>query len=443
MMKRTKKGIGTDFLHDGQGTKGFSAEHQGVFKGINRLEEVMEKTFTNFDFQMYTEIAFGKDTEQRTGELVKKYGGTKVLFVYGGGSIKKNGLHERITESLKTAGIAWVELAGVRANPRRSFVEEGIRVAKDAGVDFYLGVGGGSAIDTAKAIALAAANNGQYWPFYSGVMPKAMAPVGAINTIAAAGSETSDSSVLVDDIDTGLKHGMGWPVCRPVFAIMNPELTYTLPPEQTAAGAVDIFAHVFMRYFTNYASHLGDQYCEATFRTVARYAPLALADPTGYEARAELMLAGSFAHNEFTGIGRLAANRGGEHGLERQLSGHYDTTHGAGLAVVMPALLKYGLQAGSPAQKARIARFAVSVFGADADMENPDDAAREGIARFESWLRALNMPTTLKALGIPQDEISAAAERTISDNGGMIKGWLELEPNAIREIFALASGWAS
>jgi alcohol dehydrogenase YqhD (iron-dependent ADH family) len=407
----------------------------------NGMEELMEKIFTNFDFQMYTEIAFGKDTERRVGELIQKYGGTKVLFVYGGGSIKKSGLYDRIVESLKAAGIAWVELAGVRANPRRSFVEEGIRVAKEAGADFYLGVGGGSAIDTAKAIALAAANEGEYWPFYNGVMPKAMAPVGAINTIAAAGSETSDSSVLVDDIESGFKYGMGWPVCRPVFAIMNPELTYTLPPEQTAAGAADIFAHVFMRYFTNYASYLGDQYCEATFRTVVKYAPLALADPTGYEARAELMLAGSFAHNEFTGIGRLAESRGGEHGLERQLSGYYDTTHGAGLAVVMPALLKYVLRVSSSVQKARIARFAVSVFGVDADMENPEDVAREGIARFELWLQALNMPTTLKALGIPEGEIAAAAERTISDNGGLINGWLGFGPEAIRKIFALASGW--
>ncbi|MDR0885556.1 MAG: iron-containing alcohol dehydrogenase, partial [Clostridiales Family XIII bacterium] len=248
----------------------------------------MSKVFTDFTWKLNTEIVFGKHTEEKVGELVKKYGGTKVLFVYGSASIKKSGLYDKVVASLNAAGVPFAELGGVKANPKRSLVEEGIKLAHAEGTDFYLAVGGGSTIDTAKGIALGMANDDVYWPFYNGVEPQAMAPVGTIHTIAAAGSETSVSTVLVDDIETGYKRGMDAQVCRPQFAIFNPELTYTLPAYQTGAGSADIFAHTYMRYLTNYTSFIGDQYGVATLKTVVKYAPLALANPTDYEARAQL-----------------------------------------------------------------------------------------------------------------------------------------------------------
>jgi alcohol dehydrogenase YqhD (iron-dependent ADH family) len=266
-----------------------------------------------------------------------------------------------------------------------------------------------------------------------------MAPVGAINTIAAAGSETSGSTVLVDDLETGKKTGLMWPdVCRPVFAVMDPELTYSLPARQTAAGASDIFSHTFMRYFTNYTSYLGDAYCVATLRSVVKYAPSALARPDDYEARAELMLTASFAHNDLTGIGRAGDRMGGEHALERQLSGYYDFPHGEGLAVMMIAYLKYMVKRGTPEQAARAADFGARVFDAEPEHGDVAAAAASGIERFTAWLRSLGLPTTLAELGVPEEEYDAVTERCVVDNGGLIKGFMDIDAEGIREIFALA-----
>ena len=396
------------------------------------------KTFTNFKFQMDTEIVFGRDTESKVGALVKKYGGSKVMAVYGGGSVKRSGLLDRVTSSLKEAGIDTVEFGGVRPNPRRSFVEDGILLAKNEKPDFYLGLGGGSAIDTAKALALAAANDWTYWQFWNGIEPLAMAPVGSIHTLAAAGSETSRSSVLVDDMETGLKKGFDWDVCRPRFAIMNPELTYTLPDEQTAAGAVDVFAHTFMRYFAKGFSWLGDRYAAGTLKTVVKYAGKALENPKDYEARAELMLAGSFSHNDLTGIGKEASGKGGEHPLEHQLSGTYDTPHGAGLSVMMPALLEYILHHGNPENIARVAQFGVDVFNIDPEEAAPAETAKAAIAALKTWLLSIDMPITLKGLGVPKDDIDAAISRCVTDTGGMINGYMPLDSAAIDEIYRRA-----
>jgi alcohol dehydrogenase YqhD (iron-dependent ADH family) len=394
------------------------------------------KKFSDFGFHMYTEIVFGKGAESQVADLIKKYGGTKVLFVYGANSIKRSGLYDRVAKNLNDAGIPFVELGGVHANPRRSLVEEGLKKANAFNADFFLGVGGGSSMDTAKAIALAVANGGEYWKFYAGTEPKKMAPVGVIHTIAASGSETSRSSVLVDDMGTGFKRGFMWKACRPCFAIMNPELTYTLPAYQTAAGATDIFAHTYMRYFTNYASYLGDRYCEGTLRTVVKYARAAVENPEDYEARAELMLAGSFSHNDLTGIGRGEDGHGGEHGLEQQLSGHYDTAHGAGLAVVMPALLEYAVRHGSPDQVARVAQFGAKVFDVESDFGDPSGVATEGISRFRAWLKSIGMPITLKELGIPKEDLPGVIQRCADSTGGRINGFLTLDEKAVAEIFA-------
>jgi alcohol dehydrogenase YqhD (iron-dependent ADH family) len=398
------------------------------------------KTFSNFNFHMYTEIVFGKDTETEAATLIRKYGGTKVLLVYGSGSVKRSGLYDRVATTLKEAGVPFAELGGVKANPTRSLVEKGIKLAVEENVDFFLGVGGGSTIDTAKAIALAIANNGEYWQFYNGVKPPKMAPVGAINTIAAAGSETSGSTVLVDDIGGGLKRALMYPdVCRPVFAIMNPELTYSVSAFQTGSGAADIFSHTYMRYFNASSSYLGDQYCAATLRTVMKYAPIAIAKPTDYEARAELMLSAAFAHNDVTGIGRAGGPKGGEHPLEHPLSGYYDTAHGAGLSVIMPSYLRYMAECGTEAQAARAAQFGVDVFDVKPDMGDIRGTALAGAASLIEWLRSIGMPTTLTELGVPKHEVGDAIARVIKDTGGKIIGFMELDEEAIARIYKTAA----
>jgi alcohol dehydrogenase YqhD (iron-dependent ADH family) len=284
--------------------------------------------FSEFSFFMYTDILSGPGTEREAGRMVKKHGGTKVLFVYGSGSIKKNGLYDRITAALNEAGVPFAELGGVQANPHRSLVEKGIALAVKEGCDFLLAAGGGSVLDTAKAIGLALANKGEYWAFFRGAAKTdKMAGLGAIPTIAAAGSETSHSCVILDDIpegspaccaDTlGRKMSVPFNCIRPTFAILDPELTYSVPAYQTAAGATDILSHTFMRWFYrgNPVSHIADVFAAGLMRNVVRFAPAALAKPDDYEARAELLLSASMSHCDITCYGRSGLN-GGEHGAE-------------------------------------------------------------------------------------------------------------------------------
>ncbi|MGI6298780.1 MAG: iron-containing alcohol dehydrogenase [Saccharofermentanales bacterium] len=395
------------------------------------------KEFSNFKFHMYTDILFGKDTEQQVAEMIIKHGGKKVMLVYGGGSIKKSGLYDTVVTKLNEAGLKFVELAGVQPNPRRSMAEKGLKLAQAENVDFLLGLGGASSIDTAKAIAMGLANDGEFWQFYRGVEPKKMAPVGTIHTIAAAGSETSRSSVLLDDIETHRKYGFMWDACRPVFAIMNPELTYSLPAYQTGVGAADIVAHTVNRYFVAPASYLGDQYAEGTLRTVVKYAPIALAKPNDYEARAELMLAGSFSHNDLTSIGRFSVKKGAEHTLETQLSGKYDTSHGAGLAVVMPAWLQYLVNHGEQIHVERVAQFGVNVFGVEPGSDLKA-VANEGLNRFRAWLTSIGMPITLKQLGIPVEDLDDVIKNCNSNADGIIVSFLDLDKKAVAEIFTSA-----
>jgi len=369
--------------------------------------------------------------------MIRKHGGTRVMVVYGGGSVKKSGLFDRVVNSMKEQELFFLEFGGVQPNPRRSLVEKGIKIARDEKIDFFLGLGGGSAIDTAKAIALAMANDGEYWKFYNGVPAEKMAPVGTIHTISSAGSETSRSSVLVDDIETGRKLGFNWDPCRSVFAIMNPELTYSVSAYQTAVGAADIFAHTFGRYFTKYlpACSLGDEFAEGVMRTVIKYASIAIAKPDDYEARAELMLAGSFSHNDLTWIGRTGP-RAGEHPLEHQLSGHYDTAHGAGLAVVMPAWLQYVIDNGTPEQVARAAQFAIKVFAVSPDMEDIKATANAGIKAFRAWIHSIGMPLTLEELGVPKAELPAMIKRTMDATKGKVPGLIDLDEKAVTAIYS-------
>jgi alcohol dehydrogenase YqhD (iron-dependent ADH family) len=299
-------------------------------------------------------------------------------------------------------------------------------------------VGGGSTIDTAKAVGLGLANGGDFWKFYrDGVPAEKMAPVGTSQTIAAAGSESSRSSVIVDDLESGRKMSVNLDCCRPVFAIENPELTYTVSAYQTGAGAADILAHTVHRYFSGKspASRLGDEFAEGLMRTVVHYGPIATARPDDYEARAELMTSATFSHNDITGIGR-SGPKGGEHALESQISGHYDTAHGAGLAAVMPAWLQYAVDHGSPEEIARVAQFGAAVFGVRPDFLDPRGTANAGLRAFRSWIRSIGMPLTLKELGIPKEDLPAVVKRCMDHNKGKVPGFMELDEKAVTTIFA-------
>jgi alcohol dehydrogenase YqhD (iron-dependent ADH family) len=393
------------------------------------------KHFTNFSFYPYTDILFGRETEKEAGKMIRKHSGKRIMVVYGGGSVKKSGLFDTVTKALKNERLYYAEFGGVQPNPRRSLVENGIKLAQDEKIDFLLALGGGSAIDTAKAIALALANDGEYWKFFSGLPAEKMAPVGTIHTISGSGSETSRSVVIVDDLETGRKLSVNADCCRPVFAIMNPELTYSVSAYQTGVGAADIIAHTVGKYFTkdNPASSLGDEFAEGLMRTVVKFAAIAIAAPDDYEARAELMMAASFSHNELTSIGR-SGTRGGEHPLEHQLSGHYDTAHGAGLAVIMPAWLQYIADNGTEAQVERVAQFGVKVFAVKADTAKA--TANAGLEAFRAWLRSIGMPLTLAELGIPDTDLDAVIKRALDANKGKIAGYIDLDEKAIRTIYS-------
>ncbi len=354
----------------------------------------------NFQYYTPTQVVFGKGAEQETGKQVKAWGGTKVLIHYGGGSVVRSGLLARVRESLQAEGIASVELGGAVPNPRLSLVYEGIALAKQEAVDFILAVGGGSAIDSAKAIAYGAADEGEVWDLYEHIrQAKAALFVGVVLTIAASGSEMSSSSVITKD-EGMVKRGYNNNLCRPKFAIMNPELTMTLPDYQTACGCTDILMHTMERYFTNGGNmELTDTLAEALMRTVMKQAIILRDDPKNYDARAEVMWAGSLSHNGLTGCGN-----GGDdfatHGLEHELGGMFDVAHGAGLAAVWGSWARYVYRDCLP----RFVRFAKEVLGVKAD-GTPEEIAVKGIEAMEAFFRSIHMPTSMKELGVePTDE---------------------------------------
>ena len=311
----------------------------------------------------------------------------------------------------------------------RSLVESGLKKAQEEKVDFMLAVGGGSTIDTAKGIALGLANDGNYWQFYNGVMAEKMIPVGTIHTISAAGSETSGSSVLVDDMETKKKFGFMNPACRPVFAIMNPELTYSVSKYQTGAGTADIFAHTYMRYLTPDASFLGDQYCVGTLKTVVKYGPIAVNDPKNYEARAELMLTSTLAMSGLVGMDRITCLNA--HSLGEDFGGLYDLTHGATLAIVEPALLTYKVEAYLP----RLVRFAKEVWGVSG--EDDKAVALEGIERMKQFFRSMGVPVTFREVGIDIDKDGRMlAQRIEAFEGGSV--YVDLSHEDVYQVYSLA-----
>ena len=360
----------------------------------------------NFEYFTPTKIVFGKNTEERVGELIKEQNCKKVLVHYGSGSVIRTGLLNRIYRSLDESGIDYVSLGGVVPNPRLSKVYEGIDFARKEGIDFILAVGGGSVIDSAKAIGYGVYNEGDVWDFHiKKRKAKGCLPVGAVLTIAAAGSEMSNSCVITNE-EKGIKCGHSSNYGRLKFAIMNPELTYTLPDYQTQSGCVDILMHTMERYFTASSTmQLTDSISEALMRTVLKNSKILKNDPTNYDARAEIMWAGSLSHNGLTGCG----NDGGDwacHQLEHELGAMYDVAHGAGLSAVWGTWARYVYKS-CPERFARFAEY-VMELPHDDDM---DRLSLAGIQAMEDYYRSVDMPTSLTELGISpsEDEIQKLA----------------------------------
>ena len=363
----------------------------------------------DFSFYSPTKFVFGRGAEAKVGSLVRACGGTKALLHFGGGSVKKNGVYDAVVKSLESEGVGYVPLGGVQPNPRSGLVREGIALCRKESVDFILAVGGGSVIDSAKAIAFGTLYDGDFADFYFGKdvknqpqVPKAL-PVGTVLTIAAAGSEGSANSII--NLEPGnLKRGATGDVLRPKFSVLNPEFTFTLPPFQTACGLTDIFAHIAERYFTPTKEvEITDALCEAVMRTVVKEGAKVMANPRDYDARANIMWAGTVAHNNVCGVGR--AQDWSSHGIEHELSALYDCAHGAGLAVVMPAWMDYVMEA----DIARFARFAERVW--DVREGSPEEMAKEGVRRYRAWLNSIGMPQNFVELGAKTEDIPALVEK--------------------------------
>ncbi len=390
----------------------------------------------DFEFHSPTRFVFGKGAERRTGELVRAFGGTRVLLHFGGGSIRRNGVYDSVVAALGAAEVPFVELGGVQPNPRSTLVREGIALCRREKVDFVLAVGGGSTIDSAKAIAFGTLYDGDFADYYFGKDVKnqphvpAALPVGTVLTIAAAGSEGSANSII--NLEPGnLKRGATGDALRPRFSVLNPEFTYSLSPFQTACGLTDIFAHVVERYFTPTADvEITDELCEAVMRTVVRESARVMADPRDYGARANIMWAGTVAHNNICGVGR--AQDWSSHGIEHELSAFYDCAHGAGLAVVMPAWMEYVMDT----DVARFARFAARVF--DVAATDPVVASRDGLSRYRAWLRSIGMPLSLSELGARVEDIPALVAK-LGLKGNTLGAFRPLDEMDVTRILELAA----
>lgn len=389
-----------------------------------------EFTMQNFVFQNATKLIFGKEQENETGKDAVRFG-KKLLLHYGGGSIKKSGLYDRVIDSLTEQGIEFLELGDVKPNPRVDLVREGVRLCKENDIPFILAVGGGSVIDSAKAIAAGVKYEGDVWDFFDGKATVTDSiPLGVVLTIPAAGSETSAGTVITNE--EGLyKRAMGHESLRPKFAILNPELTYTLPAYQTACGITDMMAHILERYFTNEKHvEVTDRLCEATLRTIINNAPKVLADPENYEARAEIMWAGTIAHNDSLCVGRIGD--WASHDIEHEISGIYDIAHGAGLAIVFPAWMKYVYKH----DVKRFAQFASRVWDVEIDLHNLDNTAQKGIFKLEEFFRTIGMPVRLSEVDITDEQFEEMARK--ATERWPIGNFVKLHQEDVLEIYRLA-----
>jgi len=387
----------------------------------------------NFTFYSPTFFVFGKETENQAGAYVKRFGGTKVLIHYGGKSAKSSGLLDRVEKSLASENIPYVSLGGVKPNPRSGLVYEGIELCKKEKVDFVLAVGGGSVIDSAKAIAAGVVYDGDFWDFYSGKPIENALPVGTVLTIAAAGSEGSPDSVITKE-EGMFKRGASGNAIRPKFSILNPALTQTLPPHQTAAGITDIMAHLYERYLTNSKEvEVTDRLIEALLLTMKHEGPRVIADPNNYEARANIMWAGMMAHNNSCGVGR--SQDWNSHNIEHELSALYDCAHGAGLAVTMPAVFKYVMNY----DVMRFAKVAVRVWGCQMDFDHPEVTALEGIEALRNFLISIGMPKNFAELGAKEEDIPKLVNVLCRGDGrqGSISGFVTLNEEDCTKIYQM------
>ncbi|MBN1886417.1 MAG: iron-containing alcohol dehydrogenase [Thermoflexales bacterium] len=385
----------------------------------------------DFEFQNPTRIIFGRGAEEKVGAQVAAYS-KNILLHFGGGSIKASGLYDRVTASLKKAGVTWIELGGVKPNPRLSLVHKGVKLCKENKLGLILAVGGGSVIDSAKAIAMGAVIEGDVWNFYLGKGEPADAlPIGTVLTIPAAGSESSTGTVITNE-DGWLKRAVNSELIYPRFSILNPELAYTLPKFQVACGVTDIMAHLMERYFTN-VDHVEftDRLIEATMKTLISKAPLVLNNPQDYDAWSELMWAGTIAHNNLLNTGRIGD--WASHDIEHEISGIYDVAHGAGLAVVFPAWMKYVLHH----DLNRFVQWAVRVWNVEMDVFNPEAVARAGIARLEAFSHSIGLGTRLADLGIHDDRIDEMADKGTGGNTRTVGNFVKLDREAVKKILLL------
>ena len=390
----------------------------------------------DFNYYAPTEVVFGKESEEQVAQLVKKYGGHSVLVHYGGQSAKRSGLLDKVCRLLDEAGVAHVELGGVVPNPRLSLVQKGINLCKEKQIDFILAVGGGSVIDSAKAIAFGVCYEGNVWDFYLGKKQAvACLPVACVLTIPAAGSEMSESTVITNE-DGDVKRGYSNDICRPKFAIMNPERTYTLPPYQTAAGVTDMMMHTMERYFTHDDDMtLTTTISEAVLRTMKDCIFAVLKNPTDYRNRAQIMWGGSLAHNGLTGCG--VDDDWATHQLEHELSGMFDVTHGAGLAAVWPSWARYVYKE----NVSRFVRFAVNVMDVPNDFTDPDGTALRGIEAMERFYHAIGMPINIHELigrEITDDEIKEMVRKCSRDYKATTGRFKVLKAEDMEAIYQMA-----
>ncbi len=386
----------------------------------------------NFTFYTPTDYIFGRGVESQVGEQSARHLGQKVMIVFGQGSVRRSGLLDCVEKSLSDAGVSFVELGGIQPNPIDIPVYEGIEICRREGVTGILAVGGGSAIDTAKAIAAGVLYDGDFWDFYCGksVIERAL-PVGVVLTIPAAGSEGSGNSVITKT-DGMRKISIRSPYhLRPRFALMDPELTYTLPPFQTACGVADMMAHIMERYFSPTKEvEITDRVSEGVLMAIIEEAPKVMANPHDYDARANIMWSGTLAHNGICGTGRVEDWT--SHGLEHELSALYGVTHGAGLAVVFPAWLTYMANE----KPAKIAQFAHRVFGVKETADEKTDAL-EGVSRLRRFFKSLGLPTNFKELGIENPDVDTLVEKFHQNKGEAPGGYLPLTRERSRAVYEL------
>lgn len=385
----------------------------------------------SFDYFSPTHFVFGKDRENEVGKYIKLYGGSKVLVIFSN-FVKRIGLFDKVISSINNESLEYFEFDKVKENPTSGLVYEGIEICKENDIDFILAIGGGSAMDTAKAIALGVGYEGDFWDFFSGKNPETAVPIGVVLTIAASGSEGSPNAIITHEESLD-KTAAESDLIRPRFAIMNPEITMSLNKFQTASGITDIFSHCLERYFTNTKEvSLTDRMLESVMTTLVFEAPKVMKNPEDLGSRSNIMWAAMVAHNDIMGVGR--EQDWNTHHLEHVLSAKYNCAHGAGIAVMFPAWMRYVVEHHGIM---RFCQFANRVFGIEMDFEDPKITALKGIEAFENFLISMDMPINFEQLNIPEDEVDKLVEMNhIGD--GKTKGFYPLDKQAIKEIYEIA-----